>query len=636
MSVGELSSLTVLRLFNNKLEGPIPSSLRKLSNLRHLDLSSNRLNGSIPSSVGKLVHLTRLELSDNNLSGPVPFSFGELSSLVLLDVSSNNLSGMLSETHFTNHTSLAYFEAQGNSLSLKVDPNWIPPFQLEVLYLGSCQLGPLFPLWVFTQKNLGYLDISNSGIEGNLPHRFWSFASQLLVVNISHNRICGEMPNLTEAPFRASLDFSWNRFSGPLPRVSHNITRLDFSSNGLSGTIFQFLCEQRDGAKGLKILNLRSNSLSGEIPDCWTSWGLLEALYLENNKFIGHFPSSIGSLSNLQSLHLRKNNFSGTLPASLGNCNRLVSLDVSENRFSGNIPSWIGESFSSMLLLNLRSNELVGPLPRQLCHLDALQILDLASNNLSGTIPGCFGDFSAMVTVDYSTGNDIYDFVDFTGGIMEDTILMYKGGGKEFDRTLNLVRIMDLSDNNFSGEIPEELTKLKALQSLNLSHNRLAGNLPEKMDIMNSLEVIDLSANQLSGGIPSGFSRLNFLSYLNLSDNRLTGQIPSSTQLQSFNASSYAGNRLCGPPLSRCSVPAPDDGTRGNHDDDDDDEHERDVKWLSISIALGFVMGFCGFIAPLCFSRRWNHRYNLLLDHLVNKICCFLKSLCPSTVIVVP
>ncbi|GAY52207.1 hypothetical protein CUMW_140140 [Citrus unshiu] len=68
---------------------------------------------------------------------------------------------------------------------------------------------------------------------------------------------------------------------------------------------------------------------------------------------------------------------------------------------------------------------------------------------------------------------------------------------------------------------------------------------------MRSLESIDFSINHLSGGIPQSMSSLTFLSHLNLSNNNLTGKIPSSTQLQSFDASSFVGNDLCGAPLPR-------------------------------------------------------------------------------------
>ncbi|KAL8466939.1 hypothetical protein ACS0TY_035862 [Phlomoides rotata] len=113
---------------------------------------------------------------------------------------------------------------------------------------------------------------------------------------------------------------------------------------------------------------------------------------------------------------------------------------------------------------------------------------------------------------------------------------------------------IDLSNNNLSGDIPEELTSLVELRSLNLSQNRLTGSIPDKIGDMKQLESLDFSRNSLSGRIPDGFALLSFLSYLNLSYNKLTGEIPKSAQLQSIDASSFVGNSLCGSPLTdNCS-----------------------------------------------------------------------------------
>lgn len=45
----------------------------------------------------------------------------------------------------------------------------------------------------------------------------------------------------------------------------------------------------------------------------------------------------------------------------------------------------------------------------------------------------------------------------------ENELLLMKGKTDEYNRILNLMRIIDISNNNFVGEIPLELTKLEAL-----------------------------------------------------------------------------------------------------------------------------------------------------------------------------
>jgi hypothetical protein len=57
--LGELYSLSVLRLDRNYLTGTIPSSLGRLRNLKLLFLNDNRLSGTIPSSFTNLINLLR-------------------------------------------------------------------------------------------------------------------------------------------------------------------------------------------------------------------------------------------------------------------------------------------------------------------------------------------------------------------------------------------------------------------------------------------------------------------------------------------------------------------------------------------------------------------------------------------------
>lgn len=108
------------------------------------------------------------------------------------------------------------------------------------------------------------------------------------------------------------------------------------------------------------------------------------------------------------------------------------------------------------------------------------------------------------------------------------------------------MKIIDLSLNNLTGEIPEEIATLHALVNLNLSQNHFSGNVPSRIGAIQSLESLDLSRNNLSGEVPASLSNLTFLSYLDLSYNNLEGPIPSGSQLDTL----YAANQLCTPATS--------------------------------------------------------------------------------------
>lgn len=598
------------------LFGQLTNHLGKFRNLAYLGLRSNSISGPIPMAVGELVSLRSLDLSDNKLNGTPPKSFGELTKLEKMDISHNLFQGEVSEVHFANLKNLRNFSAAGNQLNLRVSPDWIPP-QLVFIDLRSWNVGPQFPKWVRPLEHLSYLDISNSSISSTIPIWFWTMSFRMEYLNLSHNQIQGVIPSKLKLDFTASyplVDLSSNQFKGPLPIIFSNVGALDLSNNSFSGSMLNFLCHKIDELKNMQVLNLGENLLSGVIPDCWSSWQYLVAIKLSNNKLSGNIPDSIGALSLLESLHIRNSSLSGKLPISLKNCTKLITLDVAENELVGSMPAWIGKRFSSMVVLNMRANKFHGRIPRELCNLASLQILDLAHNRLSWSIPTCFNKLSAMATRNDSLGK-IY--LDSGSSTFDNVLLVMKGKVVEYSTILKFVRSIDLSSNALCGEIPEEVTRLSELQSLNLSQNSLTGRIPEGIGSLRYLESMDFSVNQLSGEIPQSMSDLTFLSHLNLSDNRLRGRIPSGTQLQSFGPSSFSGNELCGPPLSKnCSV---DNKFHVEHEREEDGNGLKGW-WFYVSMVLGFIVGFWGVVGPLMFNRRWRYVYYHLLDRLRDQI----------------
>jgi len=162
---------------------------------------------------------------------------------------------------------------------------------------------------------------------------------------------------------------------------------------------------------------------------------------------------------------------------------------------------------------------------------------------------------------------------------------------------------LDLSCNNLTGEIPEEICTLVALNNFNLSWNALSGEIPRKIGDLAQVESLDLSHNELSGEIPTSLSALTYLSHLNLSYNNLSGKIPSGNQLQVLDdqASIYVGNPgLCGPPLTKkCPetnlIPAaPEDQKDGS-----------DNVFLLLGMSSGFVIGLWTVFCILLFKVKW-------------------------------
>lgn len=96
---------------------------------------------------------------------------------------------------------------------------------------------------------------------------------------------------------------------------------------------------------------------------------------------------------------------------------------------------------------------------------------------------------------------------------------------------LTFLKSLDLSNNLFTGPIPEELTSAKGLETVNLGNNRLDGALPSSLGNWTNLTSLDVSNNGLGGQIPASVGNLQFLETLNMTNNKLTGTIPAELNL---------------------------------------------------------------------------------------------------------
>ena len=70
------------------------------------------------------------------------------------------------------------------------------------------------------------------------------------------------------------------------------------------------------------------------------------------------------------------------------------------------------------------------------------------------------------------------------------------------------VTILDLNNNQLSGEIPAELGSLSSLQELWLWQNQLSGEIPAELGNLGNLEAIRLAGNQLTGCVPGGLQKV--------------------------------------------------------------------------------------------------------------------------------
>ncbi|KAK2655002.1 hypothetical protein Ddye_008054 [Dipteronia dyeriana] len=111
-----------------------------------------------------------------------------------------------------------------------------------------------------------------------------------------------------------------------------------------------------------------------------------------------------------------------------------------------------------------------------------------------------------------------------------------------------------LSGNDFSAEIPPEISSLKRILRLDLSDNNIRGPIPKQITNLTRLLTLRLQNNELTGPVPDLSASLLHLKELNLSNNELYGHFPDGL-LKKFGEQSFVGNEgLCGPsPLPVCS-----------------------------------------------------------------------------------
>ncbi|MFY0605352.1 MAG: T9SS type A sorting domain-containing protein [Cyclobacteriaceae bacterium] len=85
-------------------------------------------------------------------------------------------------------------------------------------------------------------------------------------------------------------------------------------------------------------ISLRSNKLSGNLPDGIGKLRFLRDLDLTGNNIQGEIPKGIQYAKSLIRLRLGDNEMSGSIPKEIGNLDNLFRLDLSNNHFTGKLP----------------------------------------------------------------------------------------------------------------------------------------------------------------------------------------------------------------------------------------------------------------------------------------------------------
>ncbi|PSS02999.1 Receptor-like protein kinase [Actinidia chinensis var. chinensis] len=588
-SLGNLSFLVRINMFNNSFYGHLPEDLAKLRRLKYISVRLNNLGGQMPSWLGSLRNLQFLLLGNNNFTGKIPLEIGNLRDLRKLDTQFNQLTGTI-PPHIFNISSLELIALSMNGLSgnLPADMCYDVP-QLKFLYLSGNKLSGEVPPSLHRCSELEMLSLAINNFAGPITSGFGNL-TKLEQLYLAKNHIEGSLPSgIGNCTNLKLMYLTFNNFAGSIPQVIgklHNLEELEISGNSLSDSIpssifnmstLQILSLADNNLSGylpsnigdwlpnLRELKLGGNSLTGVIPNSLSNASRLTQLDLILNSFTGYIPNTLGKLKLLQFLGLGMNNLTSKssvlesslmnckqlrklwiggnplnviLPDTIGNLSYLESLSMENCEFMGNIPRAIG-NLSNLIAVDLQDNDLDGVIPPTIGQLEKLQILALGSNKLQGSIPNDLCHLRNLAYL-FLSGNKLSGSLPACIGNVTRLRTLHVGSNELTSGIpstlwkLNDLLDLYLSSNSLSGEISLEIGNLKVVNQIDISRNQLSGDIPSSIGSLQNLVNLSLAHNRFQGLIPPSFASLRSLEFLDLSQNNLSGAIPKTLQQLSY------------------------------------------------------------------------------------------------------
>jgi Leucine-rich repeat (LRR) protein len=240
------------------------------------------------------------------------------------------------------------------------------------------------------------IDMSNHGLEGELPPTVFAFLPFLNSIVMSGNKLYQRIPSevWTLVDLQV-LDLSYNSLSGSIPDdivTLKELTSLKLNNNRFTGRIPPGLYTSLGD---LSKLDFSSASMTGTISDDIGFLTNLEAVAFAGNEFKGSLPTTLGFLTSITSLIVAGNYFTGTLPTELALLSNLETMDASLNVFTGPLPTELG-SLTELTFLRLSTNKLTGTIPESLGKLSKLETLMLSASHLTSAIPAFEQDLNAF------------------------------------------------------------------------------------------------------------------------------------------------------------------------------------------------------------------------------------------------
>ncbi|KAF8026931.1 hypothetical protein BT93_F3426 [Corymbia citriodora subsp. variegata] len=243
IEVGNLRTLTELDISNNLLVGEIPSSLGDCTSLTLLRLAGNFFHGLIPQSIRLLGGIEELDLSRNNLLGQIPEFLTAFHSLKLLNLSYNKFEGMLPcEGVFKNATGTSII---GNNELC----GGLPEFHLPDCISKSSK-----------SKKINIVILSTSIILGVL----------VVAIILAFIYLCWLKKKKVNEPVSTLMDDSpMNVSYGTLVKATNGFSSTNLIGVGSFGSVYRGILEGKGTLVAVKVLHLvRHGALKSFIAEC--------------------------------------------------------------------------------------------------------------------------------------------------------------------------------------------------------------------------------------------------------------------------------------------------------------------------------------------------------------------------------